>query len=373
MKANKMVVAYVLWSLSATFLGVAQWIDYYYYPLLLEFPLACFMGIKMWRLPRKKGISKRKYLGQFTLWAIIFSLLFLGSVFFGGILNGFSKNPYNTSIKGIGYNVVTVIFPQAILLWSTSYWILHQKKNRRLIWAVVMSILMGISTMTLGRLLNIQSIELAVKLIAGEVIPTIVLNGLILYFSIMASPYIGMMYYVIVTLPFYVLNVVPNLNWLSSFFIKTILLFFGLLILHETYSTKARLVKKRNQSKDSVIGLMMISIFSVMGVWFTVGVFPFFPSVVVTGSMSPSIEAGDIVVIEKVLPSEVEVGDVLYFESKNIHIVHRVIDQNEEGQFQTKGDNNKSSDLEWVSRDAVKGIVKFKVPWVGKIILWTRR
>ncbi|MCF8018722.1 MAG: signal peptidase I [Vallitaleaceae bacterium] len=373
MKANKIVVAYIIWSLLASFLNVAKWIDYYYYPLLLKFPLACYIGLKMWRLPRKKSISKRKYLGQFTIWAIIFSLLYLSSVFFGGILNGFSKNPYNISIKGIGYNIATVIFPQAMLLWTTSYFILHQKKNRRILWTVGMSIAIGLSTITLGRFMNVQSIEIGVKLIAGEVIPAIVLNGLILYFSIIASPFIGMMYYTIVTLPFYVLNVVPNLNWLSSFFVKTTLLFFGLLILHETYSTKARLVKKRNQSKDSVFGLMMISIFSVLAVWFTVGVFPLFPSVVVTGSMYPYIQAGDIVVIEKVIPSEVEVGDVLYFESKNIHIVHRVIDQNEEGQFQTKGDNNMSSDLDWVSQDAVKGIVKFKVPWVGKIILWMRR
>ena len=79
-----------------------------------------------------------------------------------------------------------------------------------------------------------------------------------------------------------------------------------------------------------------------------------FPLLVVkSGSMRPTLEIGDIILIHGVNPYEIKVNDVIVFYhpnfpgNKNWIIVHRVIEIGEDEQgkyFVTKGDNNLFSD-----------------------------
>lgn len=61
-----------------------------------------------------------------------------------------------------------------------------------------------------------------------------------------------------------------------------------------------------------------------------------------SNSMIPTFQKGDILVLQGILPKELQVGDIIVFSSpgQEVPIVHRIIEINPDGTFQTKGDAN---------------------------------
>lgn len=94
-------------------------------------------------------------------------------------------------------------------------------------------------------------------------------------------------------------------------------------------------------------------------------VFGFSAAVVVTGSMSPTIEAGDLVVCRRA--ADYAVGDVIMFRSGASLVTHRIAAVTADG-FTTRGDANNVADADPVPRGAVVGRVVFTVPHLGIFI-----
>lgn len=74
-----------------------------------------------------------------------------------------------------------------------------------------------------------------------------------------------------------------------------------------------------------------------------------------TGSMSPTIEKGDIVFVK--IGEEVQEKDIITYKSGNAFITHRIIEIDGESII-AKGDNNNTQDEE-IQKDAVIGKVNF--------------
>ena len=88
-----------------------------------------------------------------------------------------------------------------------------------------------------------------------------------------------------------------------------------------------------------------------------------------SGSMRPTLEIGDVIMMEKVNPEEIKVGDVIIFykPGSNRLIVHRVVKKTDEGVY-TKGDANPGIDI-WspLPYESIVGRWNgFKIPyWLG--------
>ena len=95
---------------------------------------------------------------------------------------------------------------------------------------------------------------------------------------------------------------------------------------------------------------------------------------VLTGSMEPNYNIGDVVIVKKTNTDELKVKDVITFYSNDPDmegqiVTHRIIDITEEnGQrlFETKGDNNQIADIEKTAESDVIGKVQGRIPYVGK-------
>ena len=93
--------------------------------------------------------------------------------------------------------------------------------------------------------------------------------------------------------------------------------------------------------------------------------------VIVSGSMIPEIQIGDVVLINDT--DNVKVNDVIAFRRDSSVIVHRIVKEMDvKGviMYQTKGDNNNVADTELVDIRDVEGVMFGKIPFVGKLILW---
>lgn len=104
------------------------------------------------------------------------------------------------------------------------------------------------------------------------------------------------------------------------------------------------------------------------------------PMVVLSGSMSGSasdhIEIGDLIIMGKVAPKELKVGDVISYIEENATTVvtHRIVgilrDDNGSLSFQTKGDANNIADDLPVRADQVIGIFQRRIPKLGDFALF---
>ena len=93
----------------------------------------------------------------------------------------------------------------------------------------------------------------------------------------------------------------------------------------------------------------------------------FIPLVVSSGSMSPTLNIGDIVFIHAIGGAGISIGDIIAFKMEDRQIVvHRVIDVGPDW-VKTKGDANPHPDPFLVSYNDILGKVVFIVPRIGYI------
>ena len=102
------------------------------------------------------------------------------------------------------------------------------------------------------------------------------------------------------------------------------------------------------------------------------------PHTVLTGSMEPTIAAGDVVIDEQISPTAVAVGDVVTFrdpEDQSRLITHRVRSIRRQGShlwFITQGDANNTTERWRIAADGELGRVAYTVPWVGHVAVLAR-
>lgn len=92
--------------------------------------------------------------------------------------------------------------------------------------------------------------------------------------------------------------------------------------------------------------------------------------VVRSGSMTPVMLPGDMIVVKSVSPDELRAGDVIAFRDpggKDTFVTHRIIDieGGEERVFRTKGDANEEEDTFKVPASDVVGKLVFVIPFAG--------
>lgn len=95
------------------------------------------------------------------------------------------------------------------------------------------------------------------------------------------------------------------------------------------------------------------------------------PLIVLSGSMTPIMLPGDIIIVKTVEQNELEVGDVVAFQPPGSRpetlVTHRIVslEEGKERLFQTKGDANNEKDAFKVPASKAVGKLMFVIPFVG--------
>ncbi len=96
---------------------------------------------------------------------------------------------------------------------------------------------------------------------------------------------------------------------------------------------------------------------------------------VISGSMVPTYNVGDLIYVKKVPAEEIEVGDPITFVLNEDLVVatHRVIEIDKENKhFYTKGDANSIADASPVHFNNYIGKPIFKIPFLGYLSAWAK-
>jgi signal peptidase len=97
--------------------------------------------------------------------------------------------------------------------------------------------------------------------------------------------------------------------------------------------------------------------------------------VVLTGSMSPALRIGDIVVSQPTQVEQLRAGQVVVVDNParpGRTLVHRLVRVDADGDLVTKGDVNMVDDSSRVKPSGLKGVGRLRVPYIGLVAVWAQ-
>jgi signal peptidase len=331
-----------------------------------------FKRIRRWTFG-KSPIHAGLLLGGFQV-----ALLIIVGIFFT-----FGKSPYSFTTITI---ITNLLFVCAFLVgteFSRAYFIKKATKNQRkyptlpiiIITIIYMIVLIAPSKFSNFDLNNpVKTLEF----LGGTLIVALATNLLATYLSYLGGATASMSYMGVLLAFEWFSPILPNPNWTILALIGTIAPAIGFIALQdsiEPFLEKRKGFKHKKQKAGH--GWTLVAVFTVILVFFSYGYLGVEPTVIYSGSMNPALDVGDIVLIDEVDVSSIEVGDVIQYVSEdNVFILHRVVEkyQDEKGQwfFITKGDANEKSDFSPVIQQNVKGKAVFTIPELGWVQIYMK-
>ena len=138
-------------------------------------------------------------------------------------------------------------------------------------------------------------------------------------------------------------------------------------------------MKLASKQREIIINILTVAIpiLSVIAIYFglRIALATERPFVAVVGSsMSPTLEIGDLVIVQGVSANSIEVEDIIVFDPpQGVRTIHRVTRMqtlpNGTIQFRTKGDAVDDEDRDWTSEQYIHGRVICRIPYLGYLIL----
>lgn len=210
--------------------------------------------------------------------------------------------------------------------------------------------------------------------IAVNVIPIISTNIFCSYISYKSGYKPAIFYLIIKSLYVYIIPLIPNPNEYIYSIIELVVPMIFMFRIYKFFLKDRDEDVLREYHKKTIIPLILPTIIVCVLVYFTSGYFYYHAIAIASGSMTPNINKGDVVVIEKYNDfKNIDVGQIIAYKKNNIVVVHRLIKKVEvEGQyyFYTKGDANDSEDNYEITEDMFIGIVNIKIPYIGYPTVW---
>jgi len=169
--------------------------------------------------------------------------------------------------------------------------------------------------------------------------------------------------------------ILPNPHWTITAMIGTIVPAIGFIIIQNSLQTSKKkkfIHRTRRKTPSDTGGWTIVAIFSLIMIFFSFGLLGVTPTVISSGSMNPSLQIGDIVLIDEVEPEELREGDIIqYVDYDNVTLIlHRlikIIEEDGKTYYETKGDANNAPDLKPITKERIKGKTIFTIPKIGWI------
>ena len=347
------------------FFVLPNFINYYQIFLTLYFGIIFLIFKFSFGIPRDRKILNKICFRY--VFAILLSYIFV--IYLLGLFTGFTTNVYSLKIFDVIKNILPIIF-FVIFRELIRHIIAFQSKKKIgpiIILTIIYIIIDILPMILLTKFTNHYNVFTFITVYCIELIGREVLSSYLVYYT---GIYPSLLYNIIFAIAPYILPIYPNLgNYLNA--ILGLLLPFIIYIIikkwinYNTKETKGFVIVK-------IIGIPIL-IFSLLIVILTSGVFKYQLIAIASDSMNPIYYRGDAVIYEKVNVGEIKEGDILVFTKNSSIITHRVIkviDDNDNLKFQTKGDNNENVDFDYTDENQVLGIVKYIVKYVGLPTIW---
>lgn len=312
-----------------------------------------------------------RYKKDVLLNILILLLIYYFVTYLLGFFTGFIRTSYSLSPINIIKNTFPVIL--LILISELLRYEIFTKSKKNITCLVIGCILFVV--MDVNLMVHVYDVTTALgltKMICLVVFPSITKNIFLIYLTIKVGYKNAIFYRFITELSTYVFPIFPDFGEYINILLKTVLPIIIMARLNNMFNYyEVRKIKDSRYNNRKLVLYSFITVVLLVIVMLTSGMFKYQALTIGSGSMSPKIEKGDIVILKAISRSElgeIKKGDILVHNHDNKIIVHRVVkilNVNGKTNFITKGDHNDTKDS-WVIKETdVIGVVKFKVKWLG--------
>ena len=289
------------------------------------------------------------------------SIIFFIIYFISGFIFGFTQSPYNHTLINIFKNIIQVVLP--IYGIEIIRYKLLKSNQYNFLFKFLITIIIIMSEINFKALFISHNITLFHYLVF-IIIPIITQNILFSYLSLNSHFIIPIIIRLFNDIPIFLLPIIPFSNWYitgSFSVIKTTIIYF----LFKYFIFNKKTIHHLNRS--SIIIDAITIIISTLLILFMLGLFKYQAIAILSNSMNPTFNRGDVVIYQKT--NNIFPGDIIVYKNKNQIIVHRVISINE-SYYITKGDANNTVDYLKVSKEDIKGVYKFHIKYLGYPAIW---
>ena len=321
-------------------------------------------------LPRYRTAAKLKDKSSIIQLALMIGFFQMVLLIVGGLFASFGKSPYSFTPTGILTNLLFVAAMLFGMEFSRAWLVNHLGRKHVFLALASVAIIYTLLSVPLTQIIGLRLEVGSIDFINSTFLPSLAENLLATFLALLGGPIPALLYRGILQAFWWFSPVLPDLPWMFKGLIGTALPIVGLVLMNSLYSPQAGRKKAIRAESGSITGWIITTVAAVGIIWFAVGLFPFQPALVGSGSMEPKMYAGDVVVIAKVPADNIKTGDIIQFRvPEGVTIMHRVIEvqETEEGSktFITKGDANDQPDSEPVSPENVVGKAVLTIPKIG--------
>lgn len=308
--------------------------------------------------------TKKSILGMTITEVLIFFAISFGL----GIVTGFLKNSYALDFISICKNIfIPIVYLIGIEIFR--YTLLNANGDKKIIvYATTILITILELSMNLSGV-YMYDFETIFKTTSAIIIPTIIKNATLSYLVIHGGLKPVLFYRLIMDTYSYILPIVPDLgdyiNSVIGILLPTFIYMNTARIVEEDSKEETEEDKRRSGFRISDIPMFIVII---LLVGLISGRFMFGLIGIGSESMTPTIDKGDAVLYKQVKEDQLEVGDILVFNSGSKIIIHRLVEIKKDGDktyYITKGDANNGNDSLNLTIDNIKGKVLFKIKYIA--------
>lgn len=367
---------WIILALIAAYVVVYKLFIFQNYMKYSEFISVSFLGILLTIAILFLGFRKDKVtvLGKNVFKVVIFYLILAFFVMYGlGLVVGFLKNAYSRSFMDIFDNIFGPILI-IVLVEFLRYVFISANKDKKAIIIIFTILLTVFELATTMRTFDISDLAVTFNMTATTILPCIFKNLVLSYLTYHVGYKIPIIYRLVMDIYLFVVPIIPSLG---DYINSMVSISLPILIYISTFSmiddTQNRSEPVFNKKKftiwDIPVAIILITLIALIS-----GFFPHYMIGIGSGSMTPTINKGDAVILEKINDkTNLEKGDIIAYSNGKLIIVHRIIEVNGIGKnvtYTMKGDANNGKDPRPVSRNQIKGIVKFKIPYIAWPTVW---
>lgn len=310
---------------------------------------------------------------QVTITMLLIGIVQIVLYLLTGFLDGFSKNAISMSFN----RFLTVILPIILILVVIEllrYMISVKFEENNLIRILSITMFVLFDVTLFGSNVIFNSLDSVLEFLGITFFPSLVSN---IVFDDMVVKY-GykpiLVYRLLTTLCYYMLPIIPNMYILFRAIARIVIpliFYFILSYMYDRVTFQEALKVKPKISISSIIILILVIIMAgLISCEFRYGILT-----IGSGSMTGTLNKGDIAFFEKFNGQELEIGDIIIFKRGKRNIVHRITQVgifNDEYVYITKGDKNKVEDNGYVYQKDIQGIVLYRIKYIGYPSIWIR-
>lgn len=314
---------------------------------------------------------KSRYDKDIILTIFIYVFIYYIIIYLSGLFIGFTRNIYSLNFISIIKNILPVLI--FITLVEILRYILNsQIKDNK--WLLVLSSIVFtlIDTVLIIKVTDFGNFYKVLNMFGLFVLPSLSKNMFLTFLTTKSSYKPCLIYRYLMEIPKYILPIIPNFgNYLESvlYILVPLLIFLSIYNIFDKLKRRNVIIKNKKSIGNYIY--IVLSVFLIVLICTSSGLFKYRTFVIATGSMTPNINKGDMVIIENITEEEkknLSVGDIIAFKMDNKTVVHRIINKiNTSGEvfYSTKGDNNNSPDGYLLDIDNIVGLEKFRIRYIG--------